>query len=168
MANANIATISLKDFSKEVLSATEEAIKTALEACGVQAVGYAVMYATQKGVVDTGLLRNSITYALGGEAPALQDFSASNTSTRKKSSSIKDRGSLKSGRYKGKAPADKKGNYSVYIGTNVYYAIYQEMGWTSTKGKKVPARPFLRPALEDHIETYKNLIIQCLQILGGK
>ena len=118
-----IKSLSLKDFTQEILSATEDAIKTALEACGVQAVGYAQMYATQKGVVDTGLLRNSITYALGGQAPAMQDYSASNTSTRKKSSSIKDRGSLKSGRYNGKAPADKKGNYSVYIGTNVYYAV---------------------------------------------
>lgn len=149
MANANIATISLKDFSKEVLSATEEAIKTALEACGVQAVGYAVMYATQKGVVDTGLLRNSITYALGGEAPAMQDYSS-------------DSGG-KSGRYSGKAPADKKGNYSVYIGSNLSYFIFNEMGTS-----KMAARPMLRPALENHIDTYKNLIIQCLQILGGK
>lgn len=165
---STITTISMKDFSKEILSATEEAIKTALEACGVQAVGYAVMYATQKGVVDTGLLRNSITYALGGQAPAMQDYSASNTSTRKKSSSIKDGKNLKSGRYEGKAPKDKKGMYTVYIGTNTSYAIYQEMGWTSTKGKKVPARPFLRPALENHVDTYKNLIIQCLQVLNGK
>lgn len=148
MANANIATISLKDFSKEVLSATEEAIKTALEACGVQAVEYAVMYATQKGVVDTGLLKNSITYAIGGKAPALQDYAS-------------DSGG-KSGRYNGKAPKDKQGIYTVTIGTNVFYAVYNELGT-----KKMAARPFLRPALENHIDTYKNLIIQCLQVLNG-
>lgn len=118
-----IKSLSLKDFTQEILSATEEAIKTALEACGVQAVGYAQMYATQKGVVDTGLLRNSITYALGGKAPAVQDYSASNTSKRKKSNSIKDGKSLKSGRYEGKAPKDKQGVYTVTIGTNVYYAV---------------------------------------------
>ena len=39
-----------------------------------------------------------------------------------------------------------------YIGTNVEYAPYVEMGTSRTK-----AQPFLRPAAEDHTEEYKQI-----------
>ena len=45
-------------------SATAEAIQTALEAVGTQAVAHAVAEITAQGAVDTGRLRNSITKAV--------------------------------------------------------------------------------------------------------
>lgn len=42
---------------------------------------------------------------------------------------------------------------AAYIGTNVEYGIYVEMGT-----KKMEARPFLRPAATDHKGTYKNIL----------
>lgn len=44
---------------------------------------------------------------------------------------------------------------TVYIGTNVEYAPYQEMGTYRMK-----AQPFLRPALEEHLTEYQKLLEQ--------
>ena len=45
-----------------------------------------------------------------------------------------------------------------YVGTNVEYAPYVEMGTTNTK-----AQPYLKPAIADHIQEYKNTIEQELK-----
>lgn len=42
---------------------------------------------------------------------------------------------------------------AVYVGTNVQYAPYVELGTV-----KMTARPYLKPAIEDHIEHYKQII----------
>lgn len=47
---------------------------------------------------------------------------------------------------------------TAYIGTNVEYAPYVEMGT-----KKMAARPYLKPAIADHIREYKNTIEQELK-----
>ena len=47
-----------------------------------------------------------------------------------------------------------------YIGTNVEYAPYVEMGTSRTK-----AQPYLRPAIEDHTDTYKRIFEACLSEL---
>lgn len=70
----------------------------------------------------------------------------------------------------------------VYIGTNVEYGVYKELGtgqyypggrktpwayqdekgnWHWTRGNK--AVPFLRPAVQDHKQTYKNIIEDTLK-----
>lgn len=52
-------------------------------------------------------------------------------------------------------------NYrKVVIGTNVQYAPYQELG---APNAHVPAHPFLRPALENHIGEYKNVLERILR-----
>lgn len=45
------------------------------------------------------------------------------------------------------------GDKAVYIGTNVEYGPYVELG-TSTRDPK----PFLRPAAEDHYNTYRQIL----------
>ena len=40
-----------------------------------------------------------------------------------------------------------------YIGTNVEYAPYVELGTSRTK-----AQPYLRPAIADHVDEYKQII----------
>lgn len=42
---------------------------------------------------------------------------------------------------------------SVYVGTNVEYAPYVELGTSKRK-----AKPYLRPAIEDHLDEYKGII----------
>ena len=123
--------IELHDHSDEVLAALQEAAERALEKCGLTAEGYAKRLAP----VDTGNLRNSITHKVDPAEPA------------------------------------------VYIGTDSSYAAYVELGtgqyypggrptpwkyqdangnWHWTKGN--PAKPYLKPAVADHTQTYRNII----------
>lgn len=50
---------------------------------------------------------------------------------------------------------------SAWIGTNVEYAPYQELGFTSVSGRHIPpaneGRGYLRPAVMDHIDEYKQI-----------
>lgn len=124
-------TIVFEDHSDEVLAAMQDAAARALEKCGLTAEGYAKKLAP----VDTGNLRNSITHKVDPDEP------------------------------------------SVYIGTNVEYAPYVELGtgkyvtggrptpwtyqddkgnWHMTHGQR--AQPYLKPAVADHAQTYRNII----------
>ena len=47
---------------------------------------------------------------------------------------------------------------SAYIGTNVEYAPYVEMGTVRTR-----AQPYLKPAAQDHADEYKQILLQYLQ-----
>lgn len=97
-----------KDNSARVQAAFERALDNALERIGSQAEGYAKDLTP----VDTGRLRNSITYAVDNNENA------------------------------------------VYIGTNVDYAIYQELG--TSRGVK--AHKMLTKAATEHTGTYLNII----------
>ena len=46
---------------------------------------------------------------------------------------------------------------AVYIGSNVEYAPYVELGTS-----KMQARPFLKPAVENYVEQYKDLLQQAI------
>lgn len=117
------------DNSKLFRESFEAAIKRALERCGMQAEGYAKDLTP----VDTGNLRNSITHKV------LEN--------------------------------------EVYIGTDAEYAAYVELGtgkyaeggrpdpwvyqddegrWHHTHGQR--AQPYLKPAVTDHKQTYRNII----------
>ena len=113
----------------------QKAAVRALEKCGLTVERYAKKLAP----FDTGLLRNSITHALAGEPAAISEYKASKGD--------------KKGSYSGSAPKDSKGEISVYIGTNVEYSVCQELG---TGGNK--AKPFLKPAVADHADTYRKII----------
>ena len=47
---------------------------------------------------------------------------------------------------------------AVYIGTNVEYAPYLEMGTS-----RMEARPYLKPAVNEHIDEYKRIADSCLR-----
>ena len=141
--------ITFKDHSKEVLEAIARAKQKGLEAIGLAAEGYAKKELTKlvysRGSNDkkyrlTGRLRNSITFAISGKNANI--------------SSYKDNyGNNYS--YNGNAPNDKE--ISVYIGSNVEYAPYVELG-TSRQAEK----PFLRPAATQHSDEYKRLMQDAL------
>ena len=126
-----IKSVIVQDHSADVLKALGNQTIKALYECGLVAEGNAKL----KCPVDTGNLRNSITCTVVESEDA------------------------------------------VYIGTNVEYAPYVEFGtgkfyesgrqtgWTingpdgsrmTTRGQK--AKPFLRPALSEHIDQYRKII----------
>lgn len=117
------------DNSQLFQDAFDAAVKRALERCGMQAEGYAKDLTP----VDTGNLRNSITHKVVDD--------------------------------------------TVYIGTNNEYAAYVELGtgkyteggrpdpwvyqddegrWHHTHGQR--AKPYLKPAVTDHKQTFRNII----------
>ncbi len=61
-------------------------------------------------------------------------------------------GAIDTGNLRNSISHTDDGEYA-YIGTNVEYAPYVEMGTV-----KMPARPFLRNAVENHKEEYKAII----------
>ena len=52
----------------------------------------------------------------------------------------------------------RKEQECVYVGTNVEYAPYVEMGTSRSR-----AQPYLEPAVKDHLDEYKNLAMQFLR-----
>lgn len=120
--------VTFKDYSDAILSAFDDAIARGLERVGDAAEGYAKDLCP----VDTGTLRNSIGHAVDSR------------------------------------------NDEVYIGSNVSYAITVETGAKASKDKDPselnkgegdpnhqPGRnpqPFLKPAVTDYRQTYKNIL----------
>ena len=131
--------IEYRDNTEEVLSALEAAIKRGNEAIGMTAE----RHAKKKCPVDTGRLRNSITYALAGEETHVKSYKAN-----KKKAGEKER---KTYTYEG--TADGKKGSGVYIGTNVEYAVFVENG---ARGRT--AVHFLQDAAANHSDEYKRLM----------
>lgn len=121
MAGIEVTLTSNKD---EILEALGEQLGQAMLAIGLTAESNAKQEITKavydtpeskSGYVRTGRLRNSISYGVDTDEPA------------------------------------------VYIGSNVEYAPYVELGTS-----KMRARPFLKPAVENYGEQYKELLQQAM------
>ena len=129
------------DKTKEILTELEKAVKKALTDVGIEAVDNI----TSRGdfPADTGLLKNSITFAVSGENPLISEYKAN----RKR----KGEDTIRTGAYQGTAPKGK--NEAVYIGTNVEYAKYVQYGTS-----KMVARDFMYAPIRANFERYKQLI----------
>lgn len=136
--------VKVTDYSDLVLQAFEVSCLRALTTIGETAVGYA----TKLVRVDTGLLKNSITYAIEGNPAAKSSYKA-------------DRGDGK-GTYTGVAPNDN--THTVYIGTNVVYAKTIEFG---DAGRNRTAYPYLKPTINDHTTEYRQIIRDQIGGSGG-
>ncbi|MCD8208418.1 MAG: HK97 gp10 family phage protein [Bacteroidales bacterium] len=112
-----------------IRSAFNSAEHRALEECGLTAEGYAQASCP----VDTGNLRNSITHEVEDHEVAI----------------------------------GTNCEYAPYVelGTGIYYSggrqdpwVYQDSkgNWHLTNGME--AQPYLKPAVADHTDTYKNII----------
>ena len=123
------------DNSELFKSELNSAILRALERCGQQAEGYAKDLVP----VDTGNLRNSISHKVVASEKAA---------------------------YIG-VPGGDESAYGVYVelGTGIYATggrptpwnyKDEEGNWHHTRGQK--AQPFLKPAVTDHKQTYRNII----------
>lgn len=123
--------IDLTDNSRQVKEAVLAAALMALEECGLTAEGYAKLLCP----VDTGNLRNSITYQVQPEEVAAYIGSNSEYAAY------------------------------VELGTGKYYPggrqtpwVYQDShgNWHLTYGQR--AQPHLKPAVADHVPQYKGII----------
>lgn len=136
-----------EDNTEKVLSALQQAKHKGLVAIGLTAE----RHAKKNCPVDTGRLRNSITYVISGYATHVQSYRRSNVvgGTQKKHT-----------RYNyGNEIMEGKQDEAVYIGTNVEYARYQEFG--TSRGIK-PVR-FLTRAATEHTAEYKALMENSLK-----
>lgn len=134
MASRKVSGIKLTDYSPLVLKAMESQVQAGLNAVGQTCE----KHAKEQCPVDTGRLRNSITYATRsqhdkGQSPAEGDD------------------------YKKKGEPDK---HSVHIGTNVEYAEKIEYG---DMRHKVGNKHFLKNAAANHNDEYKTIIKAALK-----
>ena len=132
--------VDYKDYSKEVLEALAKGKRNALTAIGATAETHTKENITADKLVDTGRLRNSITYAA-------DDYLGIGTYTdnnKKKYSDAKARNT----------PKDDE----VAIGTNVEYAAYTELGT-----QHITAHHYLKRAVTEHKDEYKKLTAQAIQ-----
>lgn len=140
--------IEFHDHTEDFIHLLMKAKIRGLEAIGLAAEGHAKREITKQGAVDTGRLRNSITYALAGEFPHVKQYRAYRRSEGESRRKIYQ--------YNGKMPGIR--GTAVYIGSNVEYAPYVELGTVNMR-----ARPFLRPAATEHAAEYKRLMEESIK-----
>ena len=133
--------IEYRDNTEEVLEAMKAAIRRGSEAIGLAAERHAKKKITEAKAVDTGRLRNSITYALAGEETHVKSYKA-------------DKGGKDRETYTYDGTAEGKKGSGVYIGTNVEYAPGIELGTHRSAG----AVHFLQDAVTNHTDEYKKLM----------
>ena len=129
-----------ENHKEEIKREMNKRLETALEEIGIKAEGYAARLCP----VDTGLLRNSITSAVGGKETSIKNYTADKEKTKGKGKA--------SGSYSGIATA--QASPYVVLGTNVEYAPSIELG----SSKNRVAKPFLKPALTDHVGQYRRML----------
>lgn len=135
MASVNIK-VNVTSNKKEYEKALGQVAESVLTMWGMQAESAAKRLCP----VDTGLLHNSITWALAGQTTHITEY--------------QDDAGEQSGFYSGQAQADKGGPRHVYIGTNVEYAIYQELGTVNMPG----GNPYLGPAIEQNVGYFRSIL----------
>ena len=121
----------VNDNTKKILNELDSTVDKTLKAIGIAAVGYAAPITP----VDTGLARNSITFALHGKKPDKGSYADNSGNQRSE--------------YKGNAPEQKR---TVFIGSNVEYFEGLEEGQGGRAGYHM-----LRKAVTEHGDEYKNL-----------
>ena len=141
-----------EDHSKEVLKEKDSAInKWLTEASMYLASAARTAIQSDPIRVDTGLLKNSITYAIAGQAPAISGYSGDKPS--------KNGGSVPHGSYSGTADKEE-GGFASYVGTNVEYAIYVHEGT-----RRMTANHFLKNAFQTNQSFVKEKLKEMLS--GG-
>ena len=140
----------VKDHTPEAIDAKDEAIERAMEIIGMKLERYAKALCPVGKPETTGIkgyiggtLKNSITYVTAKHDGHTVTIGEGQADPRKK---------LHGGKKDSASTEEKE---CVFVGTNVYYAPYVEMG--TSKSKKGP-RPFIQPALKDHLSEYEHII----------
>ena len=138
--NRKIVSIEIRNNNTdEVLKAMKEQARIALKSIGEEAEGYA----KDDCPVDSGRLRNSITFAT-------KDYKSKGNDRPKEKASAEERKKLAT-------PED----LTLYLGTNVDYAIYVEYGqYKHDVGKN----HFIRDSIANHGDHYKEILRAALDV----
>lgn len=151
--------VDIQSNSDEFKKLVEEAAETALDAAGMQAATLAARQLQKNpSRIDTGLLRNSITWAVGGKPAAISSYSADRPSKYNENDVWSILQAARTGSYSGTAPADTNKTRSVYVGTNVEYAIYVHEGT-----KRMTPNRFLKDAISNNRQELSEIIEKTLQ-----
>ena len=121
----------------DILRQLEKGKRNALTAIGATAETHVKDNITADDLIDTGRLRNSITFATG-------DYSGIGTYTDNNKKSYSDATARNT-------PKDDE----VGIGTNVEYAAYTELGT-----QHITAHHYLKRAVTEHQDEYKKLAVE--------
>lgn len=130
--------VEITDNSGLVREEFQAACLRALEKCGLTAEGYAKALVPSPGKTGTGALRNSITHLVAEDELTV---------------------------YIGVPHGPTSYGIYVELGTGKYYPggrptpwVYQDAkgDWHLTHGQR--AQPYLKPAVADHVSTYKGVI----------
>lgn len=138
--NFDIKVVSRKDEVEEEIA---RKIPLALALIGEEIEGKA----KRNCPVDTGYLRNSITYALAGETTKISEYKADRAKVESEG--------VRHGTYSGVMPEETGGTYAVYIGSNVEYAAAVEM---RDVNHKVGKAHFIRDAADKSKSRIKKII----------
>lgn len=151
--------VDIQDNSDLFIAAVEAAAETALDAAGMQAATLAARELQKTpSRIDTGLLHNSITWAVGGKPAAISSYSADRPSKYNENDVWSILQAARTGSYSGTAPADTNKTRSVYVGTNVEYAIYVHEGT-----KRMAPNHFLKNAISKNRGELSEIMKRILQ-----
>lgn len=75
---------------------------------------------------------------------------------------ITEQGAVDTGRLRDSITSEIE-DKTVYLGTNVYYAPYVELGHRTRNGGKVEGRPFIKPAIEKNHSEYREIFEEALK-----
>ena len=143
-----MADIEFTDNSRRALSELNEVVDRILEAWGATGERNAKLeLESDPRRIDTGLLRNSITYAVSGSAPNITTYQSN--ATDKHDNPV----DIQTGTYSGTAPIQGRGAKAVYIGTNVLCSPYVHEG---VRG--VPPNRFIKNGIANHKEDFKTIM----------
>lgn len=151
--------VDIQDNSDLFIAAVEAAAETALDAAGMQAATLAARELQKTpSRIDTGLLHNSITWAVGGKPASISSYSADRPSKYNENDVWSILQAARTGSYSGTAPADTEKTRSVYVGTNVEYAIYVHEGT-----KRMAPNHFLKNAISKNRGELSEIMKRILQ-----
>lgn len=165
-----VCKVKIIDNRKLLKQATHEGMETALEAVGLQAVGHVKDRIRENGSIDTGLMRNSISFAISGEIPQTQEKKHEYKADRVREDDVEtsgigarvrgdEEGLVEKGEYLKQAPRSIAIDLvKLYIGTNVWYAKHVDQGTIIQT-----AKPFLKPSIVEFRDEYKNILEEYLK-----
>ena len=148
MSGYNTGDVRLVDNSASAKNGLKSAVRRALMVIGLKVERYAKANCTERKAVETVLLRNTITIAVAVEAANVSSYTADRGKGDKPQAM---------GTYRGTAEGNS-GDATVYIGSNVEYAPYIELGTA-----KMGPRSFLHNAAADHADEYKKIFANELE-----
>jgi len=157
--------IQLDDYSDKVLAAVNNAVERFLESAGEAAEGHAKDSLTESKAVDTGNLRDGVTHAVDGNT--LYVGTNSEYGAYVEYGTGKYNGGYGWWVYVKGGDESKKGSAAdkryTYEEAKRIMAILRSKGLDAHMTEGMPARPYIKPAIADHIAEYKDLLEQSLK-----